>query len=119
MSENTQVKEAAPTVEELYETSFQIIAAAGSARSSYLEALYAAKAGDMERAEGLMGEGDEVAALGHAAHTDLIQREASGSPVQMNFILTHAEDQLFGAELVKVLVTELVDVYKRLGSDAR
>ena len=104
---------AAPSTEELYETSFQIIAAAGSAKSSYVEALNAAKQGRPEDAQRLLAEGDEAASLGHAAHTDLIQREAAGDPVQMNFILTHAEDQLLAAELVKFLVLELIEVYGR------
>lgn len=103
---------AAPSVEELYETSFQIIAAAGSAKSSYLEALAAAKQGNAEAAQRAIIEGDDAAAMGHEAHAELIRREAEGSPIQMNFILTHAEDQLLGAELVKILALELIELYE-------
>lgn len=108
-----QADDGAPGIEELYETSFQIIAASGSAKSAYLEALAVAKQGDYEKARQLIAEGDEMAVAGHAAHTELIQREAAGSPVQMNFILTHAEDQLLGAELVKYLAVELIELYER------
>ena len=41
-------------MDELVRTSFQIIAAVGGARSSYVEAVAAAKAGDFERADELM-----------------------------------------------------------------
>lgn len=113
MSDEKNVsEEGASGVEELYETSFEIIAASGSAKSAYLEALSAAKGGDFAKARQLIEEGDEMALAGHAAHTGLIQREAAGSPVQMNFILTHAEDQLLGAELVKYLAVELIEVYE-------
>ena len=62
-------------MDELVRTSFQIIAAVGGARSSYVEAVAAAKAGDFERADELMKAGDESFLGGHDAHTSLIQRE--------------------------------------------
>ena len=65
-------------MDELQKASFQIIAAVGMARSSYIEAVAAAKTGDFDKAEELMKAGDEQILKGHDAHTELIQREAGG-----------------------------------------
>ncbi|OUO19048.1 PTS lactose/cellobiose transporter subunit IIA [Collinsella sp. An307] len=105
-------------MDELVRTSFQIIAAVGGARSSYVEAVAAAKAGDFERADELMKAGDESFLGGHDAHTSLIQREAAGDPVNMTLMITHAEDQLMAAESFKIVAAELIDVYRRMEKDA-
>ncbi len=105
-------------MDELVRTSFQIIAAVGGARSSYVEAVAAAKAGDFERADELMRAGDESFLGGHDAHTSLIQREAAGDPVNMTLMITHAEDQLMAAESFKIVAAELIDVYRRMEKDA-
>lgn len=105
-------------MDELVRTSFKIIAAVGGARSSYVEAVAAAKSGDFERADELMRAGDESFLDGHDAHTSLIQREAAGDPVNMTLMITHAEDQLMAAESFKIVATELIDVYRRMEGDS-
>lgn len=59
----------------------QMIVDAGSAKSDYMEALQAVKAGD---------------------------------PVTMSLLLTHVEDQMMSTETVKLMVTELIDLYRKL-----
>ena len=93
---------------------FEIIANVGNARSLYIEAIGAAKAGDFEKAEALIKEGESSFEVGHKAHSNLIVQEASGEPVKVNVILLHAEDQLMSAEGFKIIANELIDVYKRL-----
>lgn len=105
-------------MDELQKASFQIIAAVGMARSSYIEAVGAAKEGDFDKAAELMKTGDEQFLKGHDAHTELIQREAGGDPVNMTLIITHAEDQLMSAESFKIVATELIDVYRHMGEKA-
>ena len=101
-------------MDELVRISFQIIAAVGGARSSYVEAVGAAKEGDFDRADELMKKGEESFLAGHDAHTSLIQREAGGDPVTMTLMITHAEDQLMAAETFKIVATELIDVYRHM-----
>lgn len=101
-------------MDELVKTSFQIIAAVGGARGSYVEAVRAAKEGDFERADALIKQGEESFLGGHDAHTSLIQREAGGDPVNMTLMITHAEDQLMAAETFKLVALELIDVYRRM-----
>lgn len=102
------------TAEELAMTSFRIIAAVGSARSAYIEAIHAAKDGDFDRAERLMQEGGTCFLEGHDVHTELVQREAAGDPVMCSLMLTHAEDQLMSAESFKIIAEELIDLCRRV-----
>lgn len=71
----------------------QMIVDAGSAKSDYMEALQAVKAGDYETAAAKM---------------------KSGDPVTMSLLLTHVEDQMMSTETVKLMVTELIDLYRKL-----
>ena len=94
--------------------SFQIIAAAGSARSSYVEALQAAKAGNFEEAEALIKQGDNDFVEAHHVHAELIQKFAAGEDPGANILLIHAEDQVMSAEVLKIMAVEFIDLYKRL-----
>lgn len=93
---------------------FQIISTVGNARSLYIEAIQAAKAGDFEKAEELIKEGEASFTEGHAAHGKLIQQEASGETTTMTLLLTHAEDQLMSAEAFGILSREFIDLYKEI-----
>lgn len=94
--------------------SFQIISAVGTARSCYIEAIYEAKKGNFDKAQELIEEGSNFFIEGHHAHTQLIQMEAQGDSIQVNVLLTHAQDQLMSAEGFKIIATEFIDVYKEL-----
>ena len=101
-------------MDELMRVSFQIIAAVGGARSSYVEAVKAAKNGDFDAADELIKKRDEGTIEGHDGHNGLNQHDASGDPVNMTLIITHAEDQLMAAESFKIVALELIDIYRRL-----
>lgn len=94
--------------------SFQIIAAAGSARSSYVEALQAAKQGNFEEAEALIKQGDTDFVEAHHVHAELIQKFAGGEDPGANILLIHAEDQVMSAEVLKLMALEFIDLYKKL-----
>lgn len=93
---------------------FQIIAAVGSARSYYIEAIQEAKAGCFDKAEHLLAEGDKSFNEGHHAHAGLIQQEANSEQVDIKVILMHAEDQLMSAEAFKIIAQEFIDVHLEL-----
>ena len=94
--------------------SFQIIAAAGSARSSYVEALQAAKNGNFEEAEALIKQGDADFVEAHHVHAELIQKFAGGEDPGANILLIHAEDQVMSAEVLKIMALEFIELYKKL-----
>ena len=94
--------------------SFQIIAAAGSARSSYVEALQAAKNGNFEEAEALIKQGDTDFVEAHHVHAELIHKFAGGEDPGANILLIHAEDQVMSAEVLKLMALEFIELYKKL-----
>ena len=92
---------------------FQIISNVGTARSTYIEAIHKAKDGDFEGAKECMEAGQKEFLKGHEAHFELLQKEAQGNPVGGSLILIHAEDQLMGAEMLRTVITELIELYKK------
>ncbi|AEB07576.1 phosphotransferase system PTS lactose/cellobiose-specific IIA subunit [Coriobacterium glomerans PW2] len=102
-------------VNELELTCFEIISYVGSAKSSFVEAIAAAKAGDLDRAEALVKQGDENYNSGHEVHMKLLQADAAGARHgEAPLILLHAEDQMAGTEIVKILTVNFIDVYREL-----
>ena len=102
-------------MEELELIAFKIISGVGTARSCYIEAIQAAKAGDYDRAEKLSAEGDESFVEGHDAHAGLLTREANeGQGSTVSLLILHAEDQLMSAEGFKTIAHEVIDAYKRI-----
>lgn len=93
---------------------FQLITAAGGAKSNYIEAVQKAKEGHFDEAEALIKAGDDLMKQGHEPHTELIQKEAAGEDIHMGLILTHAEDQMMSAETIKIMAEELIELYRRL-----
>ena len=81
---------------------FQIISGVGAARSSYIEAIQKAKAGDFEGAEACMEAGQQEFLKGHEAHFELIQKEAQGVQVGGSLILVHAAHQGWISEMEQV-----------------
>lgn len=98
------------------EISFQIIAAVGTARSLFIEAINEAKNGNFELAENKIKEGHQVFNQGHKVHLGLIAQEADENQesVGFNLILMHAEDQLMSAESFGILAEQFVDLYKKI-----
>ena len=93
---------------------FELITAAGGAKSTFMEALYKAKEGKYEEAEALFKQGDEYFIQGHHAHAAMIEAEGQGVETTVRLVLAHAEDQLLSAELTKTLVEEMIALYKRI-----
>ena len=93
---------------------FEMIAANGSARSYFMEAIEAAKEGDFEEAEKLMEEGEKMLAEGHHAHGGLLTQEASGDKVKVDLLLVHAEDQMMSAETFRIMAKEIIDIHQKL-----
>lgn len=101
-------------VEGLEMICFQIISNVGAARSSYIEAIQRAKAGDFDGAVRCIEEGQKQFLVGHEAHFQLIQKEAAGESVGGSLILVHAEDQLMSAESFKIIAEEMIANYRRI-----
>lgn len=96
---------------------FQIISNVGSARSSFVNAIRAAKSGDFDGAEKMIEAGEADFLAGHKAHQQLLTNEASGTAAPVTLLLAHAEDQLMSAEAFKILAREFIDLYQRLDKE--
>lgn len=94
------------------EVSFQLIAAAGAARSLAYQALAASKEGDFERADELMAQSKDAVVSAHKVQTDLLTREAQGNHLPVDVLLVHAQDHLMTAMLAQELAGELIELYR-------
>lgn len=93
---------------------FSIISNVGAAKSTYVEALNLAKEGKFEEASQKIVEGDEMFVEGHKSHMELIQKECSGEEVKSTLLLMHAEDQLISTETLKMMILEMIELYKKV-----
>ena len=93
---------------------FQIIAAVGSARSLYIEAIDLASEGNFDVARAKIKEGEEAFNGGHQAHGELLTKFANGELPPMDILMTHAEDQLMSAEAFGILANKFITLYEKL-----
>lgn len=92
------------------EVCFRIISAAGSAKSSFLEAIELAKEG--EDYEASLKEGNEVFMKATKAHTEALQLDAS-EDLDIGLLLIHAETILSSAETVRDLSQTIIELINK------
>lgn len=94
--------------------SFEIITDAGSAKSSAMEAIFAAKEKDFKTAAEKMKEANvEIGKAAHR-HFDVITAEAQGQQLDYKVLFLHAEDQLLSTQTLILLAQEIIDLHKLL-----
>jgi len=93
---------------------FTIIAHSGDARSSSMEAIGHARAGDFDKAAACLDEANKKLLLVHSEQTKLIQAEAQGQETKLSLLLVHAQDHLMGAMTVRDLAVEFIELYKAM-----
>lgn len=72
--------------EEMEYICFQLIANSGAAKSSFIEAIQLAKAGNL--------------------------KEATGEKIGFSLLFMHAEDQMASTEIIQLLSKEFIDLYQ-------
>lgn len=92
----------------------QIIAQAGTAKSSYIESMRCAREGDFTKAENMIKEANDAFMKAHEAHRELLVKEADGEKIPFSLLLMHAEDQLNSSEIFKTLSEENLALMKTL-----
>ena len=92
----------------------EIITDVGQARNYYLEAIQEAKSKHYDACNECIRKGNEAYQKGHHIHQNLIREEAGGNHVDVDVLLTHAQDQMMSAESFKILCDEFVDLYRRI-----
>lgn len=86
---------------------FQIISAAGAAKSCYLEAIEYAK--QKEPYENALKEGRKAFREASSAHQDALQMDAEGN-LEVGLLLIHAESILGGAEIIGDLAETIISL---------
>lgn len=99
---------------DLEEQVMGIIVNSGQARSLCYEALRCAKKGQFAQADALIKESNDYASKAHRVQTQLIEEDEGEGKTNMTLIMVHAQDHLMTSMLAKELVTELIDVHKRI-----
>ncbi|MCD7035061.1 PTS lactose/cellobiose transporter subunit IIA [Metabacillus sp. GX 13764] len=99
-------------MEEMELIAFQMISQAGSARSSFMEALMHARAGQFDGAKEKLAEAAEQLSEAHKVHAGLIQQEAAGNKTVITLLILHAEDLLMTTETMGELAKEFVYMYR-------
>ena len=93
--------------------SFEIISTAGTAKSMLMEALREAKEGNIETAEDLVKQAEEMLLQSHHVQTELLQAEARGEDNEIGFISVHAQDHLMTTMLLKDMMGYIIELYVR------
>lgn len=91
-----------------------LIVNSGNSRSLAMEAIFAAKEGDSDKAAALLDECDDYLNRAHNTQTSLLTREASGEATNVTLLLVHAQDHLMNAITIRDLAKELVDLHKKI-----
>ncbi|EHZ2966225.1 PTS lactose/cellobiose transporter subunit IIA [Enterococcus faecalis] len=102
------------TREEVSMIGFAIVAHAGDARSTLLEAMDCAKGGDSTQARTLVEEANESIVAAHKEQTKLLSEEAGGSDLEVSFIMIHAQDTLMTTMLFKDQAEYFINSYERI-----
>ncbi|TDP91204.1 PTS system cellobiose-specific IIA component/PTS system lactose-specific IIA component [Halanaerobium saccharolyticum] len=99
---------------ELEENLIEIISLSGEVKKKFLKAVKHAKNNEPEAAEDVFNEADDQLIKAHLKQTELINKEAGGEKLESSLLLTHAQDHLMTAILLKDMAKEFMDLYQRL-----
>ncbi|WP_289116453.1 PTS lactose/cellobiose transporter subunit IIA [uncultured Dubosiella sp.] len=99
--------------EQLAMVGFEIVAYSGDARSTLLELLKQVRNGNFDNVDTLLADADENLNLAHKAQTDILAQEAQGQSMDMGFIFIHGQDHLMTTILLRDLIMDMVELYKR------
>jgi PTS system lactose-specific IIA component len=101
------------TREEISMLGFEIVAYAGDARSDLLEALKYARKSEFDKVDPLIAKAQENLNLAHNKQTKMLTLDAQGKDLEIGVIMIHAQDHLMTSLLLKDLILDFVELYKR------
>lgn len=99
--------------EELAMAGFEIVAYSGDARSALLDLLKQVRSGNFANVETMLNDADQNLNLAHKAQTDILAQEAQGQDMDMGFIFVHGQDHLMTTILLRDLIVDMIELYKR------
>ena len=96
------------------EVAMGLIAQAGDARSSCMEAIGLAKEGKFDEAREALGRADDGMVAAHETQTQLIRDEMSGESEGVSLLMVHAQDHLNLALVMRDVAEEFIQIHQRL-----
>ncbi|RAX20118.1 PTS cellobiose transporter subunit IIA [Actinomyces sp. Z5] len=97
-----------------YAVSFELILAAGTAKSKAMEAVELAREGQLDAARQALTRADDDFRQAHDIQFALLQREAGQDHVDVDIVLVHANDHLTMALMAKENAEMLIELYSRI-----
>ena len=91
-----------------------LIAGAGDARSSCMEAIELAKEGKFQEAREALTRADDSMVAAHETQTQLIRDEMSGESEGVSLLMVHAQDHLNLALVMRDVADEFLQVHQKL-----
>ena len=102
--------------DDLEEIVMGLIINSGKARNLAYTALEQAKQGQYLEATELMEQSKLALSEAHKVQTKMIEADMGEGKIKVNLILVHAQDHLMNTMLAKELVTELIELHKKINS---
>ena len=84
----------------------------GEAKSSAVEAIQAAKAGDFDKADERIKAASQAIVEAHHGQTDLLTKAANGEEVPVSIYMVHAQDHLMTGIAFVDLAKEIIELYR-------
>ncbi|TDO71341.1 PTS system cellobiose-specific IIA component [Halanaerobium saccharolyticum] len=95
---------------------FTIISYSGDAKNLFMEAIKYAKNNDNDQAEICFKRAGDKLYQAHLKQTELIKLENNGEKIENSILLTHGQDHLMTASLLKDLAREIIDLHQKLNN---
>lgn len=99
--------------EDLTNAALKVVAFSGNARSDFLEALDLAKSQKFTESDQFIKKAKENLELASLAQKDFLESEAGGNKEGLDFLVIHAQDHYMTTLLLRDLINNLIDIYKK------
>ncbi|MEG0470674.1 MAG: PTS lactose/cellobiose transporter subunit IIA [Longicatena sp.] len=96
------------------ETSFELILHAGNSKSSSMEAIELARAGDVQEADYKINEAHEELVFAQKIHTKLLAKHQKIDESKPDMLLVHAQDHLSAAQIELDMAKEIINLHEQL-----
>ncbi|HFI0501810.1 TPA: PTS cellobiose transporter subunit IIA [Streptococcus suis] len=100
--------------EDLQMAAFGIILSSGNARTIVHEAFAAMREGRYDEAEELLETANADMLEAHRAQTGLLQEYASGTEINVEIIMVHAQDHLMTTMTLREVALEMLALYRKV-----
>ena len=99
--------------EDIQITAFNIILHSGNAKTKIHLSFKAMREAEFELATQLLEEANQEILEAHKSQTELLQSYASGTKIEMEIIMVHAQDHLMNTMTLREIAIEMSHLYQQ------